>query len=435
MSAPTPLTPAVAALLQSTEERILHHKPIDRPFVNLSFAQSLDGSLGSSSGAPLALSSAPSFLFTHHLRAIHDAILVGIGTVKSDNPRLTVRLVESKNNPHPIVIDSKLEISPESFLVANHPIKPIILTTNTEIGESNRNSAKFARKIILETAGAEIFSFPPLIRPDGREVVDLSTALKSLNQRFRSIMVEGGASIISSFFESTFLNKSTNFTNFPRPLFDQLILTISPHLIGGIRYNINSSSIMNNSSNSKPPTISNFPRLYHINYIPSGEDFILRGDSIENFINENISLKELNLNLKRRNSNDSVSDSDSGLDSPSISEPGSAPLMDSENQENSNNNSIQDPLTRLTSNDRIGNNFNTEESEKISNIPANSTRRHVGRAMRIIDAVEKEIKLYEFNPNQQNVNNSNGKKYESNNIEIKSIDSALKQRREKKLNE
>ena len=77
-----------------------------RPFTTLAYAQSLDGSIAGQGGRPLSLSGASSLRLTHELRAAHDAILVGIGTVLSDNPLLNVRLV-SGSDPQPIVADTR----------------------------------------------------------------------------------------------------------------------------------------------------------------------------------------------------------------------------------------------------------------------------------------------------------------------------------------
>ncbi|MCK4899238.1 MAG: RibD family protein, partial [Anaerolineales bacterium] len=86
----------------------------ERPLVTLSYAQSLDGSIAVRRGSPLSLSSPEAMTLTHRLRAAHETILVGIGTVLADNPRLTVRLVEGRN-PQPIILDSHLRL----FLDAN----------------------------------------------------------------------------------------------------------------------------------------------------------------------------------------------------------------------------------------------------------------------------------------------------------------------------
>jgi hypothetical protein len=65
-----------------------------RPQVTLSFAQSLDGSITAERGRQVAISSPESFRMTHSLRARHDAIAVGVGTLLSDNPSLNTRLVQ-----------------------------------------------------------------------------------------------------------------------------------------------------------------------------------------------------------------------------------------------------------------------------------------------------------------------------------------------------
>src|SRR4029079_19395558 len=79
----------------------------DRPFVTLAYAQSVAGSIALEPGRPFALSGPESMRLTHALRAAHDGILIGIGTLLSDDPRLTVRLVQGKS-PQPVVVDSQL---------------------------------------------------------------------------------------------------------------------------------------------------------------------------------------------------------------------------------------------------------------------------------------------------------------------------------------
>ena len=82
-----------------------------QPFVTLTYAQTIDGSIGALSGnEQLILSCPESMLMTHELRSIHDAILVGVQTVHSDNPSLTVRLCSGKN-PQPVILDSSLSIN------------------------------------------------------------------------------------------------------------------------------------------------------------------------------------------------------------------------------------------------------------------------------------------------------------------------------------
>src|SRR5687768_14040118 len=84
-------------------------RAVNRPFVTLSYAQSLDGSIAVNSGASLALSGLESTCLTHQLRSLHDGILVGISTVLTDNPQLSVREWDGPS-PQPIVLDSHLRM-------------------------------------------------------------------------------------------------------------------------------------------------------------------------------------------------------------------------------------------------------------------------------------------------------------------------------------
>ena len=88
----------------------------NRPFIIISYAQSVDGSIASRSRLPIHLSGTESSVLTHQIRAGCDAILIGIGTLLADDPQLTVRLVESRN-PQPIILDTHLRTPLNAKLV------------------------------------------------------------------------------------------------------------------------------------------------------------------------------------------------------------------------------------------------------------------------------------------------------------------------------
>jgi len=121
----------------------------NRPSVTLSYAQSLDGSIAARSREPLTLSGVESMRMTHQLRAAHDAILVGIGTVLADNPRLTVRLVPGKS-PQPVVLDSHLCL-PLNANLLNLPPSPWIAALE---------GADLQRRVALEARGGRVFHLP-----------------------------------------------------------------------------------------------------------------------------------------------------------------------------------------------------------------------------------------------------------------------------------
>ncbi len=180
--------------------------PTDRPFVSLTYAQSLDGSLTVRRGEPLALSGPESLRLTHQLRAAHDAILVGIGTVLADDPRLTVRQVEGAD-PRPVVLDSHLRLPPTAALLRGRR-RPIVATTP---------AAALPAEAELVARGAEVVRLPA--GPAGR--VDLVALLRWLRSRgLLSLMVEGGAEVITAFLEAR--------------LVDRLAVTIAPVLVGGL---------------------------------------------------------------------------------------------------------------------------------------------------------------------------------------------------------
>jgi len=172
-----------------------------RPFVTLCYAQSWDGSLTTAAGTSLALSSPAATSLTHQLRSLHDGILVGIGTVLSDDPQLNVRQWTGAN-PQPVVLASSARL-PSAARLGNLADKRCwVLTT--------------ASHTSLPGAGPEYLTVPAAA--DGR--VALDAALHLLWQRgIRSLMVEGGGSVITAFLQAR--------------LADALVVTLAPLLIGG----------------------------------------------------------------------------------------------------------------------------------------------------------------------------------------------------------
>lgn len=176
-----------------------------RPLVTLTYAQSLDGSL-SLPGQRITLSGPEAMAMTHGLRAAHDAILVGIGTVIVDDPRLTVRLA-SGPNPQPVILDSHLRLPPTAALLSHPDKRPWVAVTD----------APPDRVAALEALGTKVYQLPAA--SDGR--VTLTSLLDLLGELgIKTLMVEGGASVVAAFLKHKLVNK--------------LIVTISPQLLGGI---------------------------------------------------------------------------------------------------------------------------------------------------------------------------------------------------------
>lgn len=178
-----------------------------RPLVTVSYAQSVDGSIASRNREQLQLSSRQSMVLTHRIRAACDAIVIGINTLLTDNPQLTVRLVQG-DNPQPIVLDSHLRTPLQARLLERSDHKCWLACA--ENCDSERVDA-------LKKCGAQVLN----CRSDRRGRVDLPDLLQLLGRRgIRSIMVEGGSQVITSFIENR--------------LVDQMIITIAPSLVGGL---------------------------------------------------------------------------------------------------------------------------------------------------------------------------------------------------------
>ena len=211
---------------------------VDRPFVTLTFAQSIDGSIARTPSASTELSSPRSLTVTHMLRARHDAILVGIGTVLADDPLLTVRLVDGPS-PQAVVLDSWLRCPPDARLLTAGAGSPIIATTM----QANERAA--AR---LRAAGAQILR----VQPDEWGLVDLGGVLLALRRAGRrSLMVEGGGRVITSVLRAH--------------VADLLVLTIAPLLLGGFR-------AVNPLARAD---LGPLPELYDVEHAMVGADLVL----------------------------------------------------------------------------------------------------------------------------------------------------------------
>lgn len=93
-----------------------------RPYVTLKWAQSDDGYIGTAAGGPIRLSTPLTSVLMHRQRALHDAILVGSGTMLSDHPRLDVRLWSGRS-PKPLVWDRTCRLSKEDLSCTADPVE------------------------------------------------------------------------------------------------------------------------------------------------------------------------------------------------------------------------------------------------------------------------------------------------------------------------
>lgn len=174
-----------------------------RPHVILSAAMSLDGKIATKSGDS-KLSSKRDLVRVHKLRASVDAILVGRRTVMIDNPSLTVKYVKGKN-PIRIILDSSGSIKSNSKIVQTCKTVPTIIAVSEKISEKN-----LAR---LQRYGLEVIKC-------GKNKINLRKLLLILRKKnIKKLLVEGGG--------------TTNWSFFNEGLFDEVIITLAPYIIGG----------------------------------------------------------------------------------------------------------------------------------------------------------------------------------------------------------
>jgi diaminohydroxyphosphoribosylaminopyrimidine deaminase/5-amino-6-(5-phosphoribosylamino)uracil reductase len=177
-----------------------------RPYVHAKWAMTLDGKIASRSGDSKWISSEPSREKAHELRGRMDAIVVGIGTVLADDPRLTARPPGPRTATR-IVLDSRLQLPSGSRLATTAGEAPVLIVTGKEI-EATRQAKLAALGCEIVSLGMEQTrpAVPALLDELGR-------------RRMTNILVEGGSEVLGSFLDAGAI--------------DEVHVFIAPRLAGG----------------------------------------------------------------------------------------------------------------------------------------------------------------------------------------------------------
>ncbi len=181
-------------------ESFIKYTRTKRPFVVLKMAATLDGRIATRTGDARWVTGPEARALVHRLRHAMDAILVGVGTVIADDPRLTARLETGQGvDPMRIILDTHLNM-PETAAMLNQPS-----TADTWVvcgGEAAEN-----RKEVLMAKGAHIMEMP---LADGR--IDLRVLMQRLGERsVTSILVEGGSRVAASALKQEIVDKALFF--------------------------------------------------------------------------------------------------------------------------------------------------------------------------------------------------------------------------------
>jgi diaminohydroxyphosphoribosylaminopyrimidine deaminase / 5-amino-6-(5-phosphoribosylamino)uracil reductase len=175
------------------------------PFVSLKMAISLDGKIATQNGESKWITNELSRQAVHQWRSEIDAIVVGSGTIRKDNPSLTSR-VENGKNPMRIVVDATLSNSLSSKVFSDGQSRTIVATGK---------SISQVKRAQFENAGIDVW---PLASKDSQ--VNLLSLLKQLAKNgFLHVGCEGGATLANSLLKKN--------------LVDELILFVAPKVLGG----------------------------------------------------------------------------------------------------------------------------------------------------------------------------------------------------------
>jgi GTP cyclohydrolase II len=211
-----------------------------RPYVVLKFAQTLDGRIASRTGDSKWISGVEERRISHALRAASDAVLIGVGTVLTDDPQLTVRLVPGAS-PLRVILDSTLRI-PTHARILEGDAGTMVISTSDARAHSRR---------LLQSRGVAVHSVDA--HPAG---VDASAALQLLRAHgVRSVLVEGGARVLTSFLKGG--------------LADRLIVGIAPTILGAGTNAVGDLDIA---------SVTDGLRVAGASVYRAGDDLLLAGD-------------------------------------------------------------------------------------------------------------------------------------------------------------
>ncbi|MCL2147490.1 MAG: bifunctional diaminohydroxyphosphoribosylaminopyrimidine deaminase/5-amino-6-(5-phosphoribosylamino)uracil reductase RibD [Synergistaceae bacterium] len=171
---------------------------LGRPWVTIKAAMSLDGMIALADGTSKWITGTEARAYAHELRAEHDGILVGIGTILKDDPELTVRLAKGRS-PVRVILDTHLKTPEDSKVTGAGTI--IICTKNAWDFQSTKRA-------IFEKMGVRIIA---INEENGH--ISIKEALKSLASDIgiQRLLVEGGGTIHSSFIKGGFADRAALF--------------------------------------------------------------------------------------------------------------------------------------------------------------------------------------------------------------------------------
>lgn len=189
-------------------EAFIKYVGTKRPFVIIKCAATLDGRIATKTGDSRWVSGKESRVFVHRLRHAADAIMIGINTVKQDDPSLTTRLNDLKgHDPFRIILDTHLAISENAKVLRLNSASDTIIVTGNSISEK--------KKAQIENKRIRIIKSPV---KDG--LIDLDSLMDRLGDfGITSVLIEGGSRVIAKALDEKIV--------------DKIIFFYAPKIMGG----------------------------------------------------------------------------------------------------------------------------------------------------------------------------------------------------------
>ncbi len=173
-----------------------------RPWTRVKIAASLDGKTALANGVSQWISGPDARRDAHHWRARSCAVMTGIGTLKDDDPRLTVRDVATTRQPLRVVVDSRLRILPDAKILDGGTV--LVATATQDAAKTRALGAKNAQVVVL---------------PNAQGKVDLERLAQHLADiGMNEVLVEAGVNLDSALLRAGVV--------------DELLLYLAPHLLG-----------------------------------------------------------------------------------------------------------------------------------------------------------------------------------------------------------
>jgi diaminohydroxyphosphoribosylaminopyrimidine deaminase / 5-amino-6-(5-phosphoribosylamino)uracil reductase len=215
-----------------------------RPYINIKIAQTLDGKIAGHAGTVRQISGRESLALVHRWRSEYDAVLVGAGTIRADDPLLTVRNVKGRN-PDVVILDGGFTVSPNArvFGTTGHRRVFVCVDRNATRGKGAARQRLLERGVHVLPCRGKKYLIP---------LQELLVELKRYN--IGSILVEGGSRVFSQFIHDE--------------MYDEINVFVAPRIMGE---GVPSFSPMETRS-TLPDTKLNRIETRHI-----GRDILIRG--------------------------------------------------------------------------------------------------------------------------------------------------------------